>query len=246
MSKLITRLKQLTRTEPQQMGFKTKQSDTPKVKIQLIASLPQDKAAKLVDYVTGADAGLIRISKAGYVTETLQSISQAAPDIPWGAWLSASNESEIKQSMEAGCDFIVFPAAGTPFVPFKDSEVGKILEIGSSVGDSLLRTANILPVDAVILSVKQVEEDVLTWEHLMDFQRFAGILNKPLMVPVPTKLTDDEILAIWEAGVNGLVIDLSTVDSQDTLKVLRQQIDELTFHLPRKSEKVEPLLPHTS
>lgn len=246
MSRLITRLKQLTRNEPQQMGFKTKQSDTPKVKIQLVASLPQDKAGKLVEYVTGADAGLIRISKAGSVTETLQSVSQVVSDIPWGAWLSVSSKAEIEESIEASYDFIVFPAAGIPFAPFKDSEVGKILEIESSVSDSLLRTANILPVDAVLLSSKQAEDNVLTWENLMDFQRFSGVLTKPLLVPAPPEVTDDEILAIWEAGVNGLVINISSGDAQDTLKVLRQQIDELTFHLPRKSEKVEPLLPHTN
>ncbi len=246
MSRLITRLKQLTRTEPQQMGFKTKQTDTPKVKIQLVASLPQDKTGKLVEYVTGADAGLIRISKAGSIIETLQSVSQAVPDIPWGAWLSVSNKAEIEQSIEASFDFIIFPAAGISFAPFQDIEVGKILEIESSVSDSLLRTTNILPVDAVLLSSKLAEDNVLTWEQLMDFQRFSGILNKPLLVPAPAKLNDDEILAIWEAGVNGLVIDISSGDAQDTLKVLRQQINELTFHLPRKSEKVEPLLPHTN
>ena len=63
MSRFIDKLNRLSRAEPQPIGFRTTQPTSPKPKIQLVASLAQESAESLADYVAGADAGLLRISK---------------------------------------------------------------------------------------------------------------------------------------------------------------------------------------
>ncbi len=243
MSRFVDRLNQLSRAEPQPIGFRTAQPVSPKLKIQLVASLAQEGVESLANYVTGADAGLLRISKISSGTKTLQKMSQAVPDIPWGGWLQASGRGEIKQMTKAGCDFVVFPATNTPLTILQNDEVGKILEVEASLSEGLLRAVNELPIDAVLIAGEQGEGYFLTWQHLMLFQRFADLLTKPLLASIPLDVTAGELQALWEAGVDGVVVEVMAGQPQDRLKELRQVIDELAFPSPRKGQKAEPLLP---
>ena len=173
MSRFIDKLNQVSRVVPQAMGFRTAQSVSEKPKILLIASLAGASADGLADYMVGADAGLLRIPKLSSGAKTLREISQATPDIPWGGWLRDINEGGIKQMAKAGCDFLVFPAANTPLALPQNDEVGKILEVESSLSEGLLRTVNELSIDAVLIAAEQEGEYSLTWHHLMLFQRFG-------------------------------------------------------------------------
>lgn len=246
MSKFIDKLNRLSRAEPQPIGFRIKQAVSSKPKIQIVASLAQENAEKLIDHVVGADAGLLHISGPASVAGILQSLSQAVSDIPWGGRLEDGNQGELEQILKADYDFVVFPAASTPLALFQNEQVGRILEVDASINEVLLRVANELPIDAVLVSSEQKENNTLTWQHLMLFQRFASLLTKPLLVLVPLELTAVEFQALWEAGVDGVVIEVKIGQPQDKLKELRQVIDKMVFLLPRKSEKMEPLLPRTS
>ncbi len=246
MSRLIDKLNRLSRAESQPIGFRATQLASPKPRVQLIASLAQERVESLVDYTAGADAGLLRISKLSSSTKALQKISQAVPDIPWGGWRQDSGPGDMKRLLKAGCDFVVFPATNTPLAILQNDEVGKILEVESSLDEGLLRAANKLSIDAVLITGEQREGYFLTWQHLMLFQRFADLLTKPLLVSIPSKVTSGELQALWEAGVDGVVIEVSAEQPQDRLKELRQVIDKLAFPSPGKCEKAEPLLPRIS
>ena len=244
MSRFIDKLNQVSRVVPQAMGFRTAQPVSEKPKILLIASLAGASAGGLADYVVGADAGLLRIPKLSSGAKTLKEISQAAPDIPWGGWPRDINEGGIKQMAKAGCDFVVFPAANTPLALPQNDEMGKILEVESSLSEGLLRTVNELPIDAVLIAAEQEGEYSLTWHHLMLFQRFGDLLTKPLLASIPPNVTPNELQALWKAGVDGVVIEVGVGQPADRLKKLRQVIDKLTFPSQRKQGKAEALLPH--
>ncbi len=246
MSTFIDKLNRLFRAEPQPMGFKATPLTSPKPKIQLVASLAQESIDRLADYVAGADAGLLRISKLSSGAKTLQKISQALSDIPWGGWLQDSGLGKIKQMAKVGCDFVVFPATNTPLTILQNDEAGKILEVEASLSEGLLRATNELPIDAVLIASEQKEGYFLTWQHLMLFQRFADLLTKPLLVSIPSTVTASELQALWEAGVGGIVVEVRVEQPQDRLNELRQVIDKLAFPSPRKREKAEPLLPRIS
>ena len=246
MSRFIDKLNQVSRVVPQAMGFRTAQSVSEKPKILLIASLAGASTGGLADYIAGADAGLLRIPKLSSGAKTLKELSQAAPDIPWGGWPRDINEGGLKQMAKAGCDFVVFPAVNTPLALLQNDEVGKILEIESSLSESLLRAVNELSIDAVLVTAEQDGEYSLTWHHLMLFQRFADLLTKPLLASIPPNVTANELQALWEAGVDGAVIEVEVGQPVDRLKDLRQTIDKLVFPLQRKRGKAEALLPHIS
>ena len=69
----------------------------------------------------------------------------------------------------------------------------------------------------------------IAWHHLMLFQRLANLLSKPLLVPVPLNITAGELKALWEAGVDGVVVEAGAEPPAGGLKELRQAIGKLTF-----------------
>ena len=242
MSRFIDRLKQASQVVSQPMGFRTAQSVS-KPRMLLIASLLQADIDGLVDYVAGADAGLLPIAKLSSGAKMLKEIGQAVPDLPWGGWLKSIGRGGIKRIMEVGCDFVVFPAEMSLKI-LDDEEVGKILAVEASLGEGLLRAVGELPVDAVFIMSQKEGEHFLTWHQLMLFQRFADLLTKPLLVPVLSSVAANELQALWEAGVDGVVVEVAAGQPVGRLKELCQMIDSLTLPLKRKRAKTEALLPY--
>ncbi len=241
MSRFIDKLRQASEGGPQPMGFRAGQPVSPQPKMLLVASLTQVEVDSLADYVAGADAGLLSISNLGSGAESLKKVSQAVSDIPWGGWLRGISGKEMKQIKKVDCDFVVFPAETSLVIP-KNGEMGKILEIETSLSEGLLRTIDELPVDAVLIAGEQKEGYFLTWQHLMLFWRFAGAVAKPLLVAVPSGVTADELQLLWEGGVSGVVVKVGV----GGLKKVRQAIDKLTSPPQGGRRKARALLPHIS
>jgi len=245
MSKLIDRLNQAAKAVPQPMGFRTSQPGSARPRLLLIASLAQvANIGSLADYISGADAVLLPVTKLSPRARTLQRIAQFPSDIPWGGWLGDSGNREIGPMAAAGCDFVVLPTSAALTIT-KADKVGKILQVESSLSEGLLRAVNELPVDAVFIAEEQGDESFLTWHHLMLFRRFADLLTKPLLISIPLNVTADELQVLWETGVDGVIVPIGAGQPAGKLEELRRTIDKLTFS-PRQRGKVEALLPHIS
>ncbi len=236
MSQLIDKLNRVAKPVSQPMGFRAVQAATPKARMLLIASpLPSENLNGLGD--SGADAVLLHIA----ALETVQKLARSPAGIPWGAW-SRGDEKEINAIVEGGSDFVVFPAdSPLPAMP-QSGKVGKVLQVEPSLNEGLLRAINDLPADAVLITDATKIEGPLTWQHLMSFQRTAALLAKPLLVSVPTRLTASELQALWDIGIDGVVIEVSK-GQMDRLGELRQAIGNLTDSSRRKRGKAEALLP---
>ena len=243
MSKFIDKLNRVSQAVPQPMGFRTTKPVPERPKILIIASLAEASADNVAERVAGADAGLLHVPELSTGAKTLREVSRAVPDIPWGGWLRGGSKVGIQKTEKAGCDFVVFPATDTPLAIFRDDEVGKILQVEASVSEGLLRGINELPVDAVLITNEQQEGAFLTWHHLMLFQRSADLLAKPLLALVPSGVTAEELQVLWEAGVDGVVIEVGMEPSVGRLEELRQAVNKLAFPSPRKRGKAEALLP---
>lgn len=222
------------------MGFRATPQLSAKPKMLLIASLAEANI-NLADYTNGADALLLPIARLGRGAKTLKRITQSI-DIPWGGWLEDTSGGEIRPLLEAGCDFIVFPA-DTPLAIPQD-ELGRILQIEASLSEGLLRTLNELPIDAVLIP-RLEEEYFLTWRHLMLFQHFADLLTKPLLVSLPQKVEANELQFLWKIGVDGVIVEVGEGEPRERVGELRRIIDHLTLPA-RKRGRLEPLLPRIS
>ena len=246
MSRFIDKLNQVMQAVPQPVGFRTTQSVSPKPKMLLVAGLVQANVDDLADYVAGADAGLLLMSELDSGVKSLQKISQVVSGIPWGVWLRDIDRGGIKQIVKVGCDFVVFPAANTSLAMLQGDEGGKILQVEASVGEGLLRTVDDLPVDAVLIDGEQEEQHFLTWHDLMIFRHFTALLTKPLLVCIPSNVTANELKALGEAGVSGVIVEVGVGQPAERINELRQTIDKLTFPLQRRRRKAGVLLPYIS
>jgi hypothetical protein len=80
----------------------------------------------------------------------------------------------------------------------------------------------------------------------MVFRRFADLLTKPVLVVIPPGPTTRELQALWESGIDGIVIGLETGQDPGKFNELRQSIDTMVFASPRGRGKAEALLPRIS
>ncbi len=247
MSRLIEKLTQVSKDAPQPMGFKAAHPVSSKPPMLLVARLTQiENIDNLADSVTGADVVLLSIAKGAPKDTALLKIARSLSDIPWGSWLEDTSEKRIKMIAKSGGDFIVFPTASAVLAADQGDKTGKILQVQSSLNEGLLKAVNNLPVDAVLVVSEQEKESSLTWHHLMVLQRFINILTKPLLASMPSNVTYHELKALWEIGVDGVVVEVSARQPSAKLEKLRQEINRLASLPPRKRIKTMALIPHVS
>lgn len=238
MSKFIDKLRLVSGASSPPMGFRTITAPPPKPRMLLVAALAEASVEGLADYASGADGGLVPVHKLSSGAKTVNKISRAMPAIPWGGWLKGVKGEGVKPLVEAGADFVVFPS-DTSLAMLHNVKIGKILEVGASLDEGLLKTINDLPLDAVLTSGEAEKASLLTWHHLMLCRRCAELVNKPLLASVPASVGSSELQALWAAGVVAVVVE---TPPQGRISELRQIIDKLTFPPPSKRKK-EPLLP---
>ena len=241
MSRFIDKLKQASQTETQPMGFR-KEKAVAKPRLLLVARLIRADIDKPVGLVAGADAGLLTIKKPVPGIKELKKLIKAVPSIPWGLWLDGISSKGEKQVTEVGCDFLVFPLEMPLEVPDSD-EIGKVLVVEALLERDLVRAIDKLPVDALFIAGQQAEGSYLTWHHLMLCRRFADLSNKPLLVLVPLDIAGDGLQLLWEAGVDGVVVEVSPGQPAGGFKKLRQIVDSLTPPSRRKRIKARAIVP---
>jgi hypothetical protein len=243
MSRLIEKFHEASKKAAPPMGFRTARPVAAGPKILLIAGVEAATPEKRADFLENADGALLRFTGTGFTAKAIQKIAASLPDIPWGIYL---DDAETKKSAaEAGADFVVFAIDSQVADTAQNDKTGKILQVESAMDDGLLRAVNDLPVDAVLAADMPESKSHLLWHELMILQHLANLLTKPLIVPAPLTIAEKELKAIWEAGVDGIVVEVDKVGAA-RLKELRQAIDKLPPRAGRKRGKVSVVLPRTA
>jgi hypothetical protein len=241
MSRLIEEFHKATRVTTRAMGFRTARSATPVPKMLLIAGLQAGAGGSLTGNTEGAHAALVHFTGAAPTAKTTTNIASSLPDLPWGFSLDEVDDKKASALVNAGADFMLFSASSRINAAPGKEKLGKILQVESSMDDGLLRAANNLPVDAVMVADTSEGGGPLVWHQLMIYGHLANFISKPLIVPAPASIDDAELKALWEAGVDGII-----VASAESLHALRQAVDGLPPRSLRKREKPEAVLPHLS
>jgi hypothetical protein len=158
----------------------------------------QVKEARTVSDLA-ADAGLI-VSK-GTGAKTVKQVVEAAGDIPLGVSVKGIREEEIDELVSLGCDFVVFGIGETAAILGK-KKVGKFLMVEPSMDQGLVRAINSFEVEGVLIGS---EDSVMAVEHLLVYRRFVEVLEKPVIVMLPCPVTKEELVSLWQAGVDAVV-----------------------------------------
>lgn len=234
MSKLVDKLKQLSRVSAPPIGFRAASSLTQGSSMLLIATLtqPTGEAAKAAGS-SAVDAALIPGKSLN--PKDLKQLVSTLRDVPVGVSLEGVNLEDITKIIKSGCDFVVF---GTmmPLGILETEDIGKILEVKPSFDQGLVKTINELqlPVDGVLIGGEG--ESYITIERLLIYQRFADLLDKPLLVTLPPSVSGNELGSLWEAGVDGVIV--AGEQPLKTLTELKKAIDSLPRGTKRRGKTV--------
>ncbi len=238
MSKFVDKLQDLSKSSPTPIGFRTSVSEFKRPAMLLIAGLSGTKIDEAKMVADGnANAGLIL--DEGSSTKIVGQMVKALGDIPLGVVVNGMSQEKIDELTSVGCDFIVFDISMTALILQKE-EVGKFLMIEPSLDQGFVRAINSLDIDGVVISNRN-EDPFIAVEHLLVYRRFVEILEKPVLMTLPSLVTKGELTSLWQAGVVGLVSSLR--QSGKSLGELEKMISELPGKLKGRRAKADVKLP---
>jgi hypothetical protein len=239
LSRLLEKLKRISKGEPQGMGFAGMASKARGPGMVLLASLPSTEDHVVERAVAaGVDAMVLTASLAGD-TSVLKGLVHRYEGQSWGLWLGGG---ELPPP-DLGLDFLLFSdQEGIPAL--EQGERARLMVIDPAWGDSYLRAVERLPIDGVVFSVAPPRTTRLAVEHLLSLQRLALLVRKPLLAMMPCPLQPNEVQALREAGLAGLLVPQDLPGWAEALQDLRQTIDGLP-PLGR-AHRVDVMLPYVT
>jgi hypothetical protein len=239
MSKFVDKLQSLSKSSTTPIGFHSSVPELKSPAMLLIAGLSgtQVKEAKIVADVN-ADAGLIL--SEGPSAKVVKQMVEAVGNVPLGVFVKGMSEEGINELASVGCDFVVFDIRIPAAVLHKEG-VGKFLMIEPSLDQGLVRAINNLEVDGVFISSREGDSFVAV-EHLLVCRRFVELLEKPVMITLPSLVTKAELTSLQQAGVDGVVAP--STQSVEALAELKKMIGDLPRRARGKRAKAGVVLPH--
>ena len=239
MSKFVDKLQSLSKSSTTPIGFHPSVAELKSPAMLLIAGLSetQVKEAKIVADVN-ADAGLIL--SEGPSAKIVKQVVEAVGNVPLGVFVKGMSEEKINELASVGCDFVVFDIKIAAAVLSK-KEVGKFLMIEPSLDQGLVRAINSLEVDGVFINSRD-GDSFMAVEHLLVCRRFVELLEKPVMISLPSLVTKAALTSLWQAGIDGVVAP--STESVEALAELKKMIGDLPRGARGRRSKTGVVLPH--
>jgi hypothetical protein len=239
MSKFVDKLQSLSKSSAKPIGFHPSVSELKSPTMLLIAGLSgaEVKGAKIAADVN-ADAGLVL--SEGASANVVKQMVEAVGDVPLGVFVKGMSEEKIDEVVGTGCDFLVFDIK-IPAAVLHKEDMGKFLMIEPSLDQGLVRAINSLEVDGVLISSRGGDSFVAV-EHLLVCRRFVEVLEKPVIMGLPSLATKAVLTSLWQAGVDGVVTP--STQPVEGLTELKKMISDLPRGARGRRAKGGVVLPH--
>lgn len=117
--------------------------------------------------------------------------------------------------------------------------MGRVLQVEASLDDSLVRSLDQLPLDALLIT-GMAKGEPTTLHDLMLLRRWGNLTRRFLLLEVGTGLEASDLEGLRGAGIQGIVVPLP--EMKETLSALRQAINALP-PLAHSRSIPSPLLP---
>lgn len=214
------------------MGFGFPRASAPRRKMLLVASFTgATTQAEAVEVAAWCNAAVVSGGCAdGRALAELLGAQRG--DTPLGTCVvGMPNSREESDGGEAAYDFVVCDVS-TPLGLVVGKDLGVLVEVPPEMDGLRLRALGDLGVDAVLLDARPLGMGTLS--SLVECRRVRSASGKPLLVHVSEPVDADALPLLWQAGVDGLVVE-STV-GVDALTSLRSAIDAASFE-PRTGSR---------
>lgn len=237
MSKLLTRLENLSKETGESIGFKATVQRHKGIPMLFIAALPKIDANLAQKLGEATDVLLVPVNDLEKELSALKSLAQAAKELTWGVQLKGNGS--VADLQELGADFVVFEPENMAASVLQMEEMGKVAEILPSLSEGLISSMEELPIDAVLMSSST---NFISVHQMMTFRWITDLVCKPLLIVLPGYLSADDLSNLWDAGVQGVVVPVKVAADIDKLLELRKALSDMP--LKRTNSKFSPLLPH--
>ena len=169
--------------------------------------------------------------------------AQAALEgVVWGVSVGAGGGVEqVAAAKEAGCDFVALGADGAPASLLADEDLGKLIAVSGDLDEHAAGAIRGLDFDGALYALDGGLSP-LSLARLIDVQRAHRLLGDPFLLAAPSELAQDDLRALRDAGVAGIVAPLADADA---IARMRQSISELPPKRQRAQRRrdVMPLVP---
>jgi hypothetical protein len=183
-------------------------------------------------YATAAKPRLFIMAEAASIAEGVKLEGIDAVMVPAPCECPAEKSSVLrgcsvgKKSGHAGCDFVVLDLDGA--IVGIDDDTARVLRVSSDLTDAQLRALGGL--DAAALIAEAGLGDSLSFRDLLAVQRLVDFYGKSLLLRLPKIYSKDEMQALSDRGIAGVIVDSGKIDTA----ALRKAIEELE---PKKRGK---------
>ena len=169
MSKLIQRIERLGKDTPAPLGFGAATRRKAAPTMVLIGSTNNPKA---INRLEGVLIDGVLFSPGSNNTADLAKASSVLKDVPWGFQVENPTSDQVKELVEAGCDFITITEMAVPLEALHNDDLGKILAVSSDIKEEHAHSLEVLPVDAVVYA--DVVSSPLNLESLLKLAAVRG------------------------------------------------------------------------
>ena len=240
MSKFLDRMEQISRGAPAPLGFGvTRPEKTPGMAlVGLITSNYSSGVSAVAELAP--DAALVADGPGqAAISELAQPLGS---ELPWGVRATSMTQEEARAYQEGGCDLLAFPMEGTSVAAVATDEIARILCVDPDIEEGELRGIMALPVDMLLLSMSGHSGPWTLSELAVvgSVSRRAG--DKYILVEVSQPPHDNELEALRDIGVHGLVVDVEQVTSKDLAR-LKKGLLEMPRQRPGRRVRHNAIVP---
>lgn len=228
MSRLASKLKQMTGEAAPAMGFRSASRQCEARKMLLIWNGASGSVPAGVDAVVAKVAGAEEVAR----------LSGIAGKLPWGI-VAVESKITPEQARSAGCDFVIVePDAPVSWLAEKD--IAKfVLVLGELEKLSAIRGLERLEIEGVAFG--RSDGDYISLQNVMVCYTLTA-LRKPLLAFVSGTVNAFELKSLWDAGVDGIIVG----GDGARIRAVKKLIDELPDRSKRKTDRVSALVPRVS
>lgn len=221
------------------MGFGVAAQKPPPTMVLL--ALAADHWARGADDAVAAGADAVLLAGRPAEKELAEAVS-AAGGRPCGLLAADVSADQLARLRQAGLDFLVL-GTQAPASALLDEQLTFLLHLRDDFTDTQLRALDALPLDAIYAEREAAPATIL---RLMELQRLSSLSRKPLLITVPPNSQQEDLLALRDAGVALIALDMRDRSAADELRRLRGVIDGLPRRRLRREERPEAVLPRAA
>ena len=238
MSKFVERLEKISQGVTGGLGFGVAKAEkTPA--LALVGHISKNYAAGLAAVAKlGLDAALLAgvDGPAG-----LKKLKKSLPSLPWGVHLTSLSEEDSQGYRDEGCDLLAFSLEETTAAAVATDEAARILYTDAGLEDRELRGIASLPLDVFVLRVPGLA-DAWTLKDLASVAMVSRRVDKFILVEVSKAPTAKDLEALRDAGVDGLVVDMESIDAE-ALAALKAAVLDLPKQKPGRRGSAAAIIP---